>query len=58
MKKLSVVLVGLALLILSGCSGTNVYVTGDNNTISAEQLREGGATIDTKPNTQWGNIGK
>ena len=54
MKTLITVLLGSFLLV--SCSGTNLYITGDNNTITAEQLREGGATIDTKPNTQWGNL--
>jgi hypothetical protein len=46
----------LSSLLLVSCSGTNVYVTGNNNTITAEQLREGGGTVDTKPITSWGNV--
>ena len=49
------IVVVLTSLLLVSCSGTNVYVTGNNNTITAEQLREG-TTVDANPITSWGNL--
>lgn len=57
-KIVGLVIAVLTSLLLVSCSGTNVYVSGSNNTITAQQEREGGAAVDLKPNTQWGNIGK
>lgn len=55
MKQIIIVVLSV---LLAGCSGVNVNVPGNNNTVEVKIDREGGATVTTTPNVQWGNLGK
>lgn len=50
----------LVAILLSSCSGVTpkVEVSGCNNTVTINQEREGGGTVDVKPDVSWGNLGQ
>lgn len=48
----------LVAFILTSCSGVTprVEVSGCNNVVTINQEREGGGTVDVKPDVSWGNL--